>query len=264
MKRTSILWIVVLVLGWCFDFLFWKQGQGINIAIYVALCLAGAFMVLRLNGIRPSWKSLLLLIPILFFAAITFIRQEQMSLFLSFALTLGLMGLLAVSFLGGRWMWYGLSDYVFNYAKLIGSMLARPLTFLSETRKAAAAGQANGQAAGPRPDRPGLETLLGHFPWGIDRSANFSGLCGVVEFRRPGLRPAPERLYQIIPAGKTAGIYFPGCLYPDRGICAGWRFPACRPQEPGRETAERKAARSAVPGFHRGGRRAGGSRGCCF
>jgi hypothetical protein len=163
MKRTSIIWIVVLVLGWGFDFLFWKQAQGINFAIYVALCLAGAFLVLGLNGIQPSWKSLLLLIPILFFASITFIRQEQMSLFLSFVLTLGLMGLLAVSFLGGRWMWYGLSDYVVNYAKLIGSMLARPLTFLSETRKAAAPGPADGQAAGPRPDRQGWKRFWSIF-----------------------------------------------------------------------------------------------------
>ena len=163
MKRTNILWIVVLVLGWFFDFLFWKQGQGINFAIYAALCLAGAFLVLGLNGIRPSWKSLILLIPILFFAAFTFIRQEQMSLFLSFALTLGLMGLLAVSFLGGRWMWYGLSDYVANYAKLIGSMIARPLTFLSETRQAAAAGQADGQGIAPRPDRQGWKRFWAIF-----------------------------------------------------------------------------------------------------
>jgi hypothetical protein len=156
MKRTNILWITVLVLGWFFDFLFWKHAQGINFALYVILCLAGGFLVLRFNGIKPAWKSLLLLIPILFFAAMTFIRQEQMSLFLSFVLTLGLMGVLAVTFLGGRWPWYGLSDYVANFARLIGSMVARPLTFLSETRKSAAvAGQVDDKAAGPRPGQLG-------------------------------------------------------------------------------------------------------------
>ncbi|MGB8214060.1 MAG: DUF4173 domain-containing protein [Anaerolineales bacterium] len=139
MKRTKILWITALVLGWCFDFLFWGQKQGINFALYVVLCLVGGFLVLARNGIRPAWRSLLLLLPILFFATITFIRQEPLTLFLSFAFALGLMGVLAISFLGGRWPWYGFLDYVFNYAKLIGSMVARPLIFLSESRKTAAA-----------------------------------------------------------------------------------------------------------------------------
>lgn len=155
MKRTNVLWITALVLGWCFDFLFWKQGMGINFALYVALCLAGGFLVLALNRLRPAWKSTLLLIPILFFAALTFIRREPLSLFLGYVLTLGLMALLAVSYLGGRWSWYSLSDYVVNYAKLIGSLLSRPLTFLSETRKAAAAQSEEPQTPGPKPVNPG-------------------------------------------------------------------------------------------------------------
>ncbi len=141
MKRTNILWIVALALGWLFDFLFWKHTQGINFAIYAVLVLGGGFLVLGLNGVRPSWKSLLLLVPILFFAAMTFIRLEPMSMFLSFAFTLGLMGLLAVSYLGGRWPWYSLSDYVINYVKLAGSMIARPFIFLTERKKQAEAGE---------------------------------------------------------------------------------------------------------------------------
>ncbi|HTX89667.1 MAG TPA: DUF4173 domain-containing protein [Anaerolineales bacterium] len=148
MKRTDVLWITTLVLGWIFDFLFWKHGVGINFAIYAVLCLAGGFLVLGMNGIRPSWKSLLVLLPILFFAAMTFIRLEPMSMFLSGAFTLGLMGVLAVTFLGGRWAWYSLSDYVANFARLAGSLFARPLIFLVESRKQVqAAGQA-GESGG--------------------------------------------------------------------------------------------------------------------
>jgi len=135
MKRTSILWIVALALGWLFDFLFWKHAPGINYAIYAGLVLGGGFLVLGLNGMRPSWKSLLLLIPILFFATMTFIRQEPMSIFLAFAFTMALMGLLASTCLGGRWIWYSLSDYVVNYFKLTVSMIARPLIFLNESKK---------------------------------------------------------------------------------------------------------------------------------
>ena len=147
MKRINILWIVALALGWLFDFLFWKHAQGINFAIYAGLCLGGGFLVLGLNGIKPSWKSLLLLIPILFFATMTFIRQEPMSIFLAFAFTLALMGMLAFTYLGGRWLWYSLSDYVVNYVKLTSSMIARPLIFLNESKKPAPVEA----AAGARP-----------------------------------------------------------------------------------------------------------------
>jgi Domain of unknown function (DUF4173) len=138
MKRTNILWITALLLGWCFDLLFWKQPLGLNFAIYVLLCLAGGWLVTARNEIKPAWKSLLLLIPILLFAFISFARQEPLSLFLAVVLTLGSMGLLAVSFLGGRWPFYSLTDYVVQAFRLAGSLLARPLIFLSETRQAGA------------------------------------------------------------------------------------------------------------------------------
>ncbi len=114
MKRTTILWIVALALGWLFDFLFWQHSAGINFAIFAMLCLAGGFLVLVLNGIQPSLKALLLLVPILFFAVMTFVRQEPLSIFVAFGFTVALMGVLASTYLGGRWIWYSLSDYVVN------------------------------------------------------------------------------------------------------------------------------------------------------
>ena len=88
MKRSNLLWITVLVLGWLFDFLFWGHAPGINFALYVILCLGGGFLVLGLNGFKTTWRTLVLLAPILFFAAMTFIRQEPLSLFLAIACTL--------------------------------------------------------------------------------------------------------------------------------------------------------------------------------
>lgn len=145
MKRPNILWIIALALGWLFDFLFWKHAPGINFAIYVALCLTGGFLVLIWNGIKPSWKTLLLLIPILFFAAMSFIRQEPMSMFLSYVFPLTLLGVLAATYLGGRWLQYSLADYAAGFFKLIGSMLARPFIFLAEQKK-----QAEGKDAEPK------------------------------------------------------------------------------------------------------------------
>ncbi len=139
MKRNNLLWITALLLGWSFDFLFWKHAQGLNFAIYVVLCLAGGFLVLGRNGLKPARRSLLLLIPILFFTFATLIRQEQLSQFLSFIISLGMMSLLAVTYLGGGWPWYNLPDYVARFAGLAGSLLARPLMFISDRKKSAAA-----------------------------------------------------------------------------------------------------------------------------
>jgi hypothetical protein len=138
MKRTTILWVVALALGWLFDFLFWQRSAGINFAVYVILVLAGGFLVLTLNSVQPSMKALLLLVPVLFFAAMTFVRQEPLSLFVAFGFTLALMGVLATTYLGGRWAWYSLSDYVVNFFNVAVSMLARPVIFFSESRKVAA------------------------------------------------------------------------------------------------------------------------------
>lgn len=141
MKRPNILWIAALMLGWLFDFLFWKSNPGISFAVYVLLCLGGGFLVLLWNGIKPSWKSLLLLVPILFFASITVVRREPMSAFLAVVFPLVLMGILASTYLGGRWLQYSLSDYVANLFRLTGSVIARPILCLAEQKKQAGAGE---------------------------------------------------------------------------------------------------------------------------
>ena len=134
-KNPNLLWIAVIVLGWLFDFLFWKQSFGINFAIFIILCLMGGFFILRLDHKRPARATLWLIPLILIFAAITFIRAEPMTVFLGILFTFFLMGVLAVTFLGGRWMEYSFADYFAGFFKLIGSMLARPISFSLEVRR---------------------------------------------------------------------------------------------------------------------------------
>jgi hypothetical protein len=231
MKRTTILWITALVLGWLVDFLFWNHTFGINFAIYVLLCLAGGLLVLGRNGLKPAGKSLLLLIPILFFAALTFIRQEPLSLFLSATFTIGLMSLLAVSYLGGKWPSYGLTDYIVQTFRLVGSLFARPLIFLSETPQPAAAGE--GAAAAPSRSRSGWKRF-----WAILRGmlialpvlALFAGLLSSADL------VFAQRLHDVdrfIQPGLPAPVSLPGFLHPAGCLCPGGRVPACRPKEPG-------------------------------
>ena len=57
----------------------------------------------------------------------SFIREEPLTQFLNYGLSLGLLGLLANTFSGGRWLSYSLSDYLRGLAELIASAVIRPL-----------------------------------------------------------------------------------------------------------------------------------------
>jgi hypothetical protein len=140
-------WWAVIALGWAFDFLFWKKTPGINFAIYVTLCLVAGVLILRADGHRPARNTQLLLPLIAVFAVMTFVRQEPMTVFLAVVLTLFLMGLFAMSYLGGRWPSYNLLDHLYGFLRLLGSMIARPLGFSTEMKREAASNgeQAEGQ-----------------------------------------------------------------------------------------------------------------------
>ncbi len=128
-------WFIVILLGWAFDFLFWKKPLGVNFAIYISLCILTGILLLRWDGLRLSRGARLLLFPIAFLAAMTFIRSEPMTVFLSTAMTLFLMGVFALTYLNGQWIRYALPDYVLGYLRLFGSMIARPLGFVAENRR---------------------------------------------------------------------------------------------------------------------------------
>jgi hypothetical protein len=134
------LWTIVLALGWLFDFLFWRMKPGVNFAIFSAACVTAAFYLLLSGGLRPNRASLSLIPLFGFFAAVTFIRAEPMTTFLAYIFTLLTMTLLALTYLGGRWIQYDFVDYLAKTASLAGSMIARPIAYMAEVRK----GQAEG------------------------------------------------------------------------------------------------------------------------
>ena len=151
--NSNKLWIIVIGLGWCFDFLFWKQAPGINFAIFSFLCVAAAFYLLLADGLRPQRLTLILLPLLGFFSVMTFIRAESMTSFLAYTFTLLAMAILVVTYLGGRWMQYAILDYLGRFLALAGSMIAKPIAFSVEARKAQA-------EAGIKPPKYNLWPIL--------------------------------------------------------------------------------------------------------
>lgn len=131
--KPRYLWLAVLLLGLSFDILFWKKSPGISFPIFIFLCLLAGFSIIAGAGLRPARASLLLVPPIIFTAIMFAVRLEPMTAFLTAAMTLFLMAILALTYLGGNWPWYSLPDYVVRFALLAYSMLARGGMYIFET-----------------------------------------------------------------------------------------------------------------------------------
>ncbi len=142
-------WTILILLGWLFDFLFWKKPLGVNFALFVALSLATGILLLRLDGLRFARRSGLLLIPIAFLAAMTFIRLEPLTVFLSICMVLFLMGLFTQTYLSGQWTRYAAVDDILGYLRLAGSVIARPIGFISETRNQPSPAEKRGRRIWP-------------------------------------------------------------------------------------------------------------------
>jgi hypothetical protein len=134
-SRPYRLWLVAIVLGWIVDFLFWKQEAGVNFALYSTLCLLGGFGLLLTQGLRPARNSLWLLIPFAFFAVVTFLRQEPLTIFLAYTFTLFSLGVLVNTYSGGRWFKYNAADYFSRFFRLVVSMFILPQLFVRQTHE---------------------------------------------------------------------------------------------------------------------------------
>jgi hypothetical protein len=126
------------------DFLFWEQGVGANFPIFLTVSLLGGMYWLASNGHKPSIQSLLLIVPFLFFGMVSFSRSEPLTVFLGYTFTLLSIGLIATSYLGGRWILYDLLDYLSKPLMLLFDMLVQPVQFVLRIRKENSSGNVLG------------------------------------------------------------------------------------------------------------------------
>ena len=176
-KHATRILLFSLLVAWCFDQLFWQKPPGINFFIFVVLCLLAGALITWWEGEKPAGVSLLIVPVVLYFAAVTFLRQEPFTQALSVVLVLGALMVLVITWLGGKWLNYSLSDYFMGVIHLMGSALARPVSILSGSARPAVAAvsptaaQPEGQSglvettaapgAGERKSRPVWAVLRG-------------------------------------------------------------------------------------------------------
>ncbi len=123
-RKKYLLILVALLAGWAFDLLFWKHQPGVSVFLYVVILIAGGLLLAWAEKKPISWRSLLLVPPILFFAAVLFVRQEPMTLFVSGLLLAALMAGFALTLSSGVWPRLSLADWVVGTLRLAVSALA--------------------------------------------------------------------------------------------------------------------------------------------
>jgi hypothetical protein len=147
-SRTRLL-VISLFIAWCFDQLFWAKMPGVSLLIFAGLCLTAGLYLSFSERQRPSLASLALLPLVLVFALLSFVRLEPLSLVLCYALTLLGLILVSMTWLGGRWWQYTLTDYLANGLRWLGLSLIRPGPALASLGRRR--GAPGGEAAQFRP-----------------------------------------------------------------------------------------------------------------
>jgi len=134
-KHRSTLWYGALLVGWAFDILYWEKPPGVSFAIHLILLLGVLGFLAWKEEIKPKTSSLVLVPIILAFSLLGFLREEPFTRTLNHLLSLGFLGLLILSFQGGRWYAYNMSDYIVGAFRLVVNSLSLPLKLITDAKE---------------------------------------------------------------------------------------------------------------------------------
>jgi hypothetical protein len=126
-KSLPRLWTVTLLIAWGFDFLFWQKPVGVSYTIFMTLVVVSGVGLSLLEKRPPAWRSLLLILPLTFFALMSFWRLEPFTSMINILLSLVCLAILAITYRSGGWLRYGLVDYARRLLKLIGDAFSKPI-----------------------------------------------------------------------------------------------------------------------------------------
>ena len=143
--------LAALALGLAVEVLFYARPLGISFPLWAVLVCLVAVGIAWAESRRPARSSLWLIVPILCFAILAFVRLEPFTLFLNIVLVLALLAVWVRTFRTGRLLNFGWVDYAVALAWVPLEALLRPWQVLSA---------ANRQALGDRGANSRLMAVL--------------------------------------------------------------------------------------------------------
>lgn len=117
LKHKRLVWVAAILAGLSFDILFWEKPFGLNFFIFITLVILGGLIHFWLEEIHIPWSSYLLILPIIFFASMTFVRAEPFTNLTAVLVTMGSLTLLAMTLRNGAWYQYRFRDHFANFFK---------------------------------------------------------------------------------------------------------------------------------------------------
>jgi hypothetical protein len=130
-KPASRILLVALTLGLSWDLLFYGKPLGISVPLFVLLLTAALFGVALGEEMKPAWRNLWLLMPLIFLATMVFVRANPFLTFLNAAASLASVGLIAHFYAVGRLERTGLIEYPLLLLQVGGNALIRPASLLT-------------------------------------------------------------------------------------------------------------------------------------
>jgi hypothetical protein len=127
--------LVSLFVGWFFDFMFAGKNIGISFFLFILVALIAGNYLAKSENIKPQARTQWLLIPILYFSSITFIRIEPFTVFMNMIATLILLGIYAHTFRKGNWFLFNFIQYIKGAIELFFNSLHKQLIVFYQQRK---------------------------------------------------------------------------------------------------------------------------------
>jgi hypothetical protein len=135
LKYKNLFWLLALLAAIGFDLLFWEKQAGINFFIFILLALLSGLIPIWLEKIRIPWTSYLLLLPLLFFSGMTFIRSEPFTTVINVLLALCALMLFTITARNGDWLKFTLRDHLVGIWKFFINCFAGGILFFIKTKK---------------------------------------------------------------------------------------------------------------------------------
>ena len=130
-NRPYLILFIAVILGWVADQFFYGHPVGVSLPLYILLLLVSLFGLGWADGVKPEWRNVWLIGPILFFGLMVFVRANGFVIFLNIALSFMLLGLLVHFYTAGRLTRLGLAGYPLTLLETLGHSLIRPAPLVS-------------------------------------------------------------------------------------------------------------------------------------
>lgn len=127
--------LIALMHGLGFEILFFGHRIGISIFLLTVLLSGGFLALAALRGKKPARESLMLLFVINFFAWMTMLRLEPMTIFANLLIILGFFALLVRTYYNGRIFRFGWLDFSWTIIGVPVEVWLRPWRVLANAQK---------------------------------------------------------------------------------------------------------------------------------